>query len=116
MRISRYGFLFIVGLALITLALANRGSVELRLLPEGLAHSLSFGAGVLQLPLFLVILFGILIGLVLGFLWEYFREYGFRAELSQRRSEVKRLEREIKQAKEDAGEERDEILELLEKS
>ena len=116
MRIIRYAVLFIIGITLVTLALANRDIVTLRLLPEGLASSLGFGAGALQLPLFLVILFGILIGLILGVIWEYLRESKYRSELSKKNSEVRRLEREVSQPKEEAGEEQDEILDLLERS
>ena len=116
MRRIRYAFFILISLALVVLALANRGPVELRLLPESVAVGIGFGTQSLQLPLFLVILLGVFIGLVLGFLWEYLREHKHRAALSNKETEVRRLEREIKQMKDEQGEEKDEILELLEKS
>ena len=114
MRLIRYAFLILITLVLVTLALANRNLVELRLIPEAMGNGFGLGNYVIELPLFLVILLGILIGLVLGFLWEFLREHKHRAALVARENEVKQLKRDIDQMKEEQGEEVDEILTLLE--
>ena len=115
MRLIRYAFLAIIILTLVTLALANRDTVELRLLPEAMGHGFGLGAYSEEMPLFLVILLGILIGLIIGFIWEYLREHKHRAALYAKEGEVKKLKREIGQMKEEVSEEQDEILALLEK-
>jgi len=116
MRVIRYAFLFLVGLSLVTLALANRNTVELRLVPEAMGPSFGLSGYVIQLPLFLVILMGILAGLVLGFIWEFMREHKHRAALAHKEGEVKTLRKEIDQIKAEQGEPQDEILALLDKT
>ena len=116
MRMIRYAFLLVVALGLITLALANRGAVELRLVPEALGNGFGLSAYAIQLPLFLVILLGVLIGLILGFIWEFMREHKHRSALAHKEGEVKKLRSEIDQMKAEQGEPQDEILALLEKS
>ena len=116
MRLIRYAFLAIIIIALVTLALANRDMVELRLVPEALGNAFGLGEISQPLPLFLVILLGIFIGLVIGFLWEYLREHKHRAALYAKEGEVKKLKREIDHMKEEAGKEQDEILALLDKN
>ena len=117
MRIIRYIFWVIVGIFLIVLALANRGMVELRLIPADLANVLPPSLANLfvpTVPLFVVILFGVILGLIIGFLWEYIRETGIRREAARKSREVVKLEREVKRLKEKTGEGQDDILALLE--
>lgn len=115
MRYLRYAFLGVLGICLITLALANRGSVTLRVLPEDLAAftGLSF---TLTLPLFVVIFAGIVGGLLIGFVWEWLREHKHRAEASAQRREKDRLAREVKRLKQPAKDEKDDVLALLEEA
>lgn len=112
MRYVRYLFLFVVGVALVTVALANREFVTLRLLPEELAGV--FQVSTIELPLFLVIFLGVLLGLLIGFVWEYLREYKIRSDLGKKDREVHRLERQLKVLKEKTGEGKDDVLALIE--
>ena len=113
MRYIKYLFLAVLGICLITVALANRGAVTLRLMPEGMADltGLSFQV---QLPLFLVIFAGIVAGLLIGFVWEWLREHKHRAEAARKAREVGQLEREVRRLKASEGEGKDDVLALLE--
>ena len=113
-RALRLVFLGLVGLALLIVALANRGPVTLRLLPEETGAFFGLGGGV-ELPLFLVIFAGVVAGLLIGFVWEWLREGHIRAEAARRRGEVARLEREVTALKGRTGAPpEDEVLALLE--
>ncbi|MCX7890105.1 MAG: LapA family protein [Rhodobacteraceae bacterium] len=114
LRAFRYVFLGLLGLVLVTVAFANRAPVTVQLLPDDLAVLLGFQR-VASLPLFLVILAGIVAGLLIGFVWEWLRESRHRSAADQRRREVARLEREVGRLREAADEPKDEILALLEK-
>jgi lipopolysaccharide assembly protein A len=114
-RTLRLLFLGLVGLGLLTVALANRAPVSVRLLPEDLAAltGLTWAA---ELPLFLAIFGGIIVGVLIGFVWEWFREHGHRAAANQKTREVSRLERELAVLKDSAAvPPKDEVLALLEK-
>lgn len=112
-RTLRLIFLAAVGLVLLIVALANRGAVTLRLLPEETGAFFGWEWSV-QLPLFLVIFGGIVAGLLLGFVWEWLREAKHRAEAARRRGEVARLEREVSDLKGRTGTPpEDDVLALL---
>jgi lipopolysaccharide assembly protein A len=114
-RTLRLVFLALVGLGLLTLALANRAPVALRLLPEDLA-ALTGLTWELELPLFLVIFGGIIAGVLIGFVWEWFREHSHRASASQKTREVARLERELAVLRDSTSiPPKDEVLALLDK-
>lgn len=113
MRYVKYLFLAVVGLLLITVALANRDVVTLRLVPEELAGILQV-SGSVSLPLFLVIFLGIIVGLLIGFVWEWLREYGQRRELARKTRELHKLEREVKVLKAKTGDGTDDVLALVE--
>jgi len=98
MRYVRYAFLAVLAAVLVTVALANRESVTLTVLPEDMAALVGWNAS-LSLPLFLVILGGIVAGLLIGFVWEWLRERHIRAEAARNRREVSRLEGELSRAK-----------------
>jgi len=115
MRYIRYAFLLLLAVCLITVAMANRTSVTLHLLPEELAGFVSL-PNTLELPLFVIIFGGIVAGLLIGFVWEWFREHKGRAEAARSRRDVKKLEREVQQLRGDKADEKDEIIALLEKS
>jgi uncharacterized integral membrane protein len=114
MRYIRYAVLAAIAVALITVALANRASVTLNLLPRELADLTGYSFSV-TLPLFLVIFAGIVAGLLIGFVWEWMREHKHRAAASSGRRENKKLQREVSRLK-DSGSQTpaDEVLALLE--
>jgi cell division protein FtsB len=68
----------------------------------------------ITLPLFLVILGGILAGLLIGFVWEWFREHKQRAEAKAQRKERDQLAREVQNLRGEANRGKDEVLALLE--
>lgn len=113
MRYLRYLFLAVLAICLITVALANRQFVTLRLLPQDMAafSGLTFS---IELPLFVVVFVGIIAGLLIGFVWEWFREHKHRAEAGRAKREAKTLEREVKRMKRKEVEGKDEVLALLE--
>lgn len=114
-RYLRILLLVLLGLSLLTVALANRAPVSVRLLPEDLA-ALTGLTWAMELPLFLVIFAGIIVGVLIGFVWEWFREHGHRATASQKSREVARLERELAVLKDSSSvPPKDEVLALLEK-
>lgn len=113
LRALRWAFLAALALVLVTLALANRGMVTLRLLPDEAGSFLGLQWSI-QLPLFLVIFAGILLGLLVGFIWEWMREARLRSVANQTTREKARLERELARVSAEASAPRDEVLALLE--
>ncbi len=113
-RSLRYLFLAALGLALLTVALANRAPVTLKALPEDLAAFTGF-AWQIELPLFMVIFGGIIAGLLIGFVWEWFREMKHRSTASRKTREVARLERELAVMKDSQSVPKDDILAILDK-
>jgi putative membrane protein len=111
-RYLRYVLLLALGLSLLTIALANRDSVELNLLPDDLAALMGVDWA-MQVPLFLVIFAGILAGLVIGFVWEWVREMKHRSLASIKTREVKKLERELAVLKDQTALPGDDVLALL---
>ncbi len=114
-RYVRLLFLGLLGLTLLTVAVANRAPVSVRLLPDDLA-ALTGLTWTTELPLFLVIFGGIVAGVLIGFVWEWFREHGHRATASQKSREVTRLERELAVLRDSTSvPQKDDVLALLEK-
>ncbi|MDP7150794.1 MAG: LapA family protein [Paracoccaceae bacterium] len=113
MRYIRYGFMAILGVALVAVAFGNRDSVMLRLLPDELSGVVGFSWSV-ELPLFIVVFASIIFGLVIGFIWEWIREAGLRGEAARHRHEVGQLKREVRKLKTEPTEPQDEVLALLE--
>ncbi len=114
-RYFRLLVIALVGLSLLTVALANRAPVQVRLLPDDLATltGLTWAA---EVPLFLVIFGGIVLGVLIGFVWEWLREMAIRSTASARAREVARLEREIAELRGAAATApQDEVLAMLEK-
>jgi len=114
-RYLRYAFLSALGIVLISVSLANRELVELKLLPDALAELLGFNLSA-SLPLFLVVLGGVVAGLVIGFLWEWLREYKHRRDATEKTGEVKKLEREVKKLKKRQNEDKDDVLAMLDEA
>jgi lipopolysaccharide assembly protein A len=114
-RYLRLLFLGLVGLVLLTVALANRAPVAVQLLPADLA-ALTGVTWAMEVPLFLVIFGGILVGVLIGFVWEWFREHGHRVSASQKTREVARLERELAVLRDATSvPPKDDVLALLER-
>lgn len=115
MRYIRYGFLAVLGIVLVSVSLANRQMVQLQLMPDALSDLLGFNLAA-SLPLFLVVLGGIVAGLVIGFLWEWLREHKHRKDATVKKTEVKKLEREVKKLKKKQNEGQDDVLALLDEA
>lgn len=111
-RYLRYLFLAAVALILLTVALANRAPVAVRLLPEDLAALTGLTWG-MELPLFLIIFGGIIAGVLIGFVWEWFREMKHRSTASVKSREVARLERELAVLRDSTALPQDDVLALL---
>lgn len=109
-RLFRLAVLGLVLALLVLLALANRGAVEIALLPAGLpmAETLRLNA-----PLFLIVFAALLLGLLLGIFFEYFREYKLRRAGSQAKREASQLAGEVKRLKSESGKDDDDVLALL---
>lgn len=113
-RTLRYLFLGLLALMLLTVALANRTPVALRLLPDDVGVFLGL-SGAIELPLYLVIFGGIVAGLLIGFVWEWFRESKHRSNSSIKTREVSRLERELAVLRDTKPEQQDDVLALLDR-
>jgi uncharacterized integral membrane protein len=112
MRYIRYAFLAGLGIVLISVSLANRGIVELKLMPEAIADLFGTNPGV-SLPLFVIILGGIAAGLVIGFFWEWLREYKHRRDVGHKTRQVRKLEREVTRLRGEKHQGKDEVLAIL---
>ena len=115
MRYVRYAFWGVLGVILVSISLANRESVVVRLWPEGIAELIGLNPS-LTLPLFSVGLGGIAAGLVIGFLWGWLREYKHRRAATDHSKEVRRLSREVSKLKKDKHKDKDEVLAILEEA
>ena len=82
MRYVRYLCIAIFAIALISVALANRSMVSLKLLPTEVSGFFAVNPE-MQVPLFIVILGSIIAGLLVGFVWEWIREFNQRAEAAR---------------------------------
>lgn len=112
-RAIKYVFLVVVAIALVILALANREPVTLTLLPQELALWSGVDVAV-ELPLFLVILGGVVTGVLWGFVWEWLREHRHRSAARNNQREARRLAREVEALKGRRNEGKDEVLALVE--
>ncbi len=115
MRYIRYAFLGTLGVILVSVSLANRGMVELQLMPDVLAEMAGFNPG-LTLPLFVVVLGGIAAGLVIGFFWEWLREYKHRREAGRKTREVHILKGEVTRLRGEKHQGKDEVLAILDEA
>lgn len=113
MRYIRYAFLAALAVVLITVALANRDLVTLRLLPGELSGFLGWSWTV-NLPLFVVIFLAIIAGVLIGFFWEWLREHKHRAEGARARKAAVKLAGEVQTLKREKEGKPDEVLALLE--
>lgn len=112
LRYLKYLFLIIVALALVLMAMANRETVTLEVIPADL--SAWFGIQyAIQLPLFVVVLGAVVVGVLVGFVWEWLREHRHRVEAKTQKQTAKALEREVTTLKGPAQGSKDEILALV---
>ena len=114
MRILRVILLFVLALALVSVAMANRALVPLQLLPSDLAVLIGVNWE-MELPLFLVIFASIIAGLLIGFVWEWLREHKHRATASRSTKTVAKLERELAAMRDARSLPADDVLAILEK-
>ena len=114
LRYLRYIILGLVAIVLLAVALANRAPVTLTALTPDIAAFVGWSWTV-TLPLYLVILGGIVVGLVLGFLWEWLREGRIRSDARSRAREVARLERELADLRAATPVAGDDVLALLDR-
>jgi uncharacterized integral membrane protein len=115
MRYIRYAFLALLALILVPMALANRQMADLRLLPDALEELFGFNAQV-SLPLFVLVLGGMVAGLVIGFFWEWMREYKHRKEAAEKAREVRKLVRQVNRLKDEKNKGKDEVLAILDEA
>ncbi|WP_293575566.1 LapA family protein [Phaeobacter sp.] len=115
MRYIRYAILGAIAIALVSVSLANRSLVELKLLPEALAELIGYNLRI-ELPLFAIVLGGIAAGLVIGFIIEWLREHKHRREADQKTREARKLSREVARLKKQKNEGKDEVLALLDEA
>lgn len=115
MKLIKYAFWAIVAIVLMVLGLANRETVTLTSLPEGLSGwpLISLFSYSVEVPLFVVILLAVGLGLLIGFAWEWLREYKFRAEVGRKDREVRALKREVGRMKAEKHGDEDDVLALL---
>lgn len=115
MRYIRYLCIAVFAVAIISVALANRAIVPLKVLPDEVSGWFAVNPEV-QLPLFLVILGSVVVGLLVGFIWEWIREFGQRSDAAKQAREMRRLEREVARLKGQKHEGKDEVLALLDEA
>lgn len=113
LRYLRYLILAVIAVVLLTVALANRDLVVIKLLPAKMAAFSGYDVQ-FQLPLYLVMFGGIAAGLLIGFVWEWLREHKIRATASSQKREVTRLERELAVMRDTKSMPKDDVLALLE--
>lgn len=113
MRYIKLLFLFVLGVCLLTVALANVSLVTLQLFPEEIAQFVGV-APEITVPMYWVIFGAIVLGLFLGFVWEWLREYKIRAAASTERRARMRLEQEVTELRGPKPKGGEDILEILE--
>lgn len=115
MSLVKYVFLAVLAVLLIVVALANAGTVTLRVLPEAMAGFLGWSWQV-TLPMFVVILGAIVVGLLIGFVWEWLREHKHRSAARSERREKEALKRENEKLRTErrGSQKNDDVLALLE--
>lgn len=112
MRIIRWVILGALAIGLVTVALANRGPMTVRLLPEPLEGLFGLSWQI-TMPVFIVLVIAMGAGVLLGFVWEWVREHKHRSEAASERRMRKDLEQQVKSTQPPKGE-KDEILALVE--
>lgn len=112
LRYLRLIFLGGTGAVLLLVALANRGSVPVRMFPQDLSTFLGLPEP-WTIPLFLVILAAVALGVLIGFVWEWLREMRIRGDAKVKTREIARLERELAVMRDTKEPQKDDVLALL---
>ena len=115
MRYIRYASIAIFAVALIMIALANRGMVTVKVLPAEMAGLAALNPSY-EVPLFIVMFGGILAGLVIGFIWEWIREAKERMEAARQAREMQQLRAELRRLKGEKHQGKDEVLAILDEA
>lgn len=115
MRYVRHASIAVFAVALILVAMANRGMVTVKVLPGEIARLATLNPSY-EVPLFIVIFGGVLAGLIIGFIWEWIREAGERAAAARQTREMERLKSEVRRLKGARTKDRDEVLALLDEA
>jgi len=110
MRTIKLILLALILIAVVMLALANRQTVTLNLLPEGLSGILPMSR---EVPLYLVSLVSIAVGLLLGYILEWLREYKHRKRAAAKAREAAQLNREVDRLRKQTAKHDDDVLALL---
>lgn len=113
-RYLRYLILLVIAIALVTMSLANREPVLIKLFPDDLAAAIGLNWQI-NLPLFLVMFGGIVAGILIGFIWEWAREHKHRATAKGATRQVSKLERELAAMRDATSLPKDDVLAILEK-
>lgn len=111
MRTIKLILLALILVAIVILAIANRGPVTVNLLPEGMSRLMP-GASV-ELPLYLVCLISTVVGLVLGYLFEYLREHKHRRRATENARAAAKLDRDINRLRKETNKPEDDVLALV---
>lgn len=112
MRYLRLLFVAALALALVAVALANRGIVTVSLFPANFDRYLGERWS-LDLPLFLIILLAFAFGMLAGLVWEWLREAHIRREAAARRAEVALLQDEMGHLRSRHAAPEDDVLAIL---
>ena len=115
MRYVRYASIAIFALALVLIALANRGMVSVKVWPDELAGMAALNPSY-EVPLFVVIFGGVFAGFIVGLIWEWIREHGERAEAARKARELSALRAEVRRLKGEKHQGKDEVLALLDEA
>ena len=111
-RYIRVIFLTCLSVIILTLAVANRELVTVRLLPSEFDGFLGVDVS-LSIPVFVLFLSGVIFGLFVGFVWEWIREMKHRSASNRKSRDLVRVENELNKLKRDTGQNEDEVLRLL---
>ncbi|MEO0389280.1 MAG: LapA family protein, partial [Pseudomonadota bacterium] len=96
---------------IVILSLANRETVTVNLLPQGLSDVYVWS---MDIPLYLVSLASILTGLMIGYVLEWLRESKHRRMAVEKRREASQLASEVDKLRKQHLSEEDEVLAILE--
>ena len=111
-RYIRVIFLTCLSVIILTIAVANRELVDVRLLPSELNGFLGVGVS-LSIPVFVLFLSGVIFGLFVGFVWEWFREMKHRSASNRKSRDLAKVQNELNKLKRDSAQNEDEVLLLL---
>ena len=100
------------GLVLLTVCLANQEIVNFNIIPIE-TEFFFLKPFLVELPLFIVIIFFTFLGVVLGALAEWFREKKYRRIAKLERKEAKAVKNQLVLAKKENKQEKDDVLALL---